>query len=129
MSISNEIIDELKWGDVGYTPFSKIIVRFDSKEDFDEFGLLIGKSMVPKIKKPIGPVRNVVDWEGMPEFVQEKQDPFTKITIEFGSIDDLNECSAIIGQPLTPKSKSIWHPKLVVGLHSYKRYIYDPSSR
>ena len=49
-------------------------------------------------------------WEGMPEFIQEKKEPFSKITIRFETEDDLNDFAKLIGQKLTPKTKSIWHP-------------------
>lgn len=62
------------------------------------------------------------EWDGMPEFVQEEQKPFSKIIIRFETEEDLNDFSKLIGQKLTSKTKSIWHPKLVRGKHSGKRY-------
>jgi len=49
-------------------------------------------------------------WEGMPEFIQEKKEPFSKIIFRFESEDDLNEFAELIGQKLTPKTKSAWYP-------------------
>ena len=49
-------------------------------------------------------------WTDMPEFIQEKQTPFAQITVRFNSEKDLNEFAKMIGQKLTPKTKSIWHP-------------------
>lgn len=49
-------------------------------------------------------------WEGMPEFVQEKKEPYAKIIIRFDSEEDLQDFAKIIGQKLTKKTKSIWHP-------------------
>jgi hypothetical protein len=49
-------------------------------------------------------------WVDMPEFVQESQKPFSQIIIRFETEQDLNDFSALIGQKLTPKTKSIWHP-------------------
>lgn len=63
------------------------------------------------------------EWKDMPEFIQEKQEPFSKIIVRFDNEDDLNEFAKLIGQKLTPKTKSIWHPKLVRGINSNKRYI------
>lgn len=51
-----------------------------------------------------------VEWEGMPEFVQEKKAPFSQIIIRFETEEALNEFAEIIGQKLTAKTKSIWHP-------------------
>jgi len=50
------------------------------------------------------------EWFGMPEFIQEKKEPFSKIIIRFETEDDLKDFSEKIGQKLTPKTKSIWHP-------------------
>lgn len=61
-------------------------------------------------------------WFDMPEFKQEKQRPFSEIKIRFASEEDLIEFSKIIGQKLTPKTKSIWHPKLERGKYSSLRW-------
>ncbi len=50
------------------------------------------------------------EWVDMPEFVQEKKEPFAKIIIRFETEEDLHEFSKLINQKLTPKTKSIWHP-------------------
>ena len=49
-------------------------------------------------------------WVNMPEFIQEKQKEFAKIIFRFENEKDLNEFSSIIGQKLTPKTKSSWYP-------------------
>ena len=50
------------------------------------------------------------EWDGMPEFIQEKKEPFSKIIIRFETEGDLNDFAELINQKLTPKTKSIWHP-------------------
>lgn len=62
------------------------------------------------------------EWEGMPEFIQDKKEPYSKIIIRFDNEEDLQEFAEMIGQKLTNKTKSIWHPKLVRGINSNKRY-------
>jgi hypothetical protein len=49
-------------------------------------------------------------WVGMPEFVQEKKEPFKTITIRFETEEDYLDFQKKIEQPLTNKTKSIWHP-------------------
>ena len=49
-------------------------------------------------------------WIDMPEFIQEKKEPFAQIIVRFDSEKDLNEFAEMISQKLTPKTKSIWHP-------------------
>lgn len=50
------------------------------------------------------------EWKDMPEFVQDKKEPYAKIIIRFESEEDLQDFAKIIGQKLTKKTKSIWHP-------------------
>lgn len=50
------------------------------------------------------------EWVGMPEFVQEKQEPFAKIIFRFETQKDLDDFAKLIGQKLTPKTKSAWFP-------------------
>jgi len=49
-------------------------------------------------------------WCGMPEFQQEKQEPYAKIIFRFENEADLQEFAELIGQKLTKKTKSSWHP-------------------
>ena len=62
------------------------------------------------------------EWKDMPEFVQEKQEPYQQIIVRFRSKEDVEDFAKLIGQPLTPKSKSIWHPFLVRGINASKRW-------
>jgi hypothetical protein len=50
------------------------------------------------------------EWVGMPEFVQEKKEPFKELIVRFETEQDYKEFQALIGQKLTFKTKSIWHP-------------------
>ena len=50
------------------------------------------------------------EWEGMPEFVQEKKSEFSKIIIRFENAQDLQKFAELIGQRLTQQTKSIWFP-------------------
>jgi hypothetical protein len=63
------------------------------------------------------------EWLDMPEFIQEKQEPYAKIIIRFDNEKDLNDFSKLIDQPLNKKTKSIWFPKLIRGINSKKRYV------
>lgn len=50
------------------------------------------------------------EWKGMPEFVQEKQKPYSTINVRCETKEDLEDFARLIGQKLTNKTKSIWHP-------------------
>lgn len=50
------------------------------------------------------------EWKDMPEFIQQKKEPHSKIIIRFESEKDLQDFAKLIGQKLTKKTKSIWFP-------------------
>ena len=58
----------------------------------------------------------------MPEFIQEKQEPYQKIIVRFECEQDVIDFAEKIGQKITPKTKSIWHPKLIRGKDQHKEY-------
>jgi len=66
------------------------------------------------------------EWVDMPEFVQDKVEPYSKLVVRFDTHDDLMEFSKLIGQKLTPKTNSIWHPFKARGWHGQKRYVNEP---
>lgn len=69
-------------------------------------------------------------WTGMPEFLQTRQDPVASMTVRFDSLADLNDFAQRIGQPITPRTKSLWHPQLVRGLTAHQRYVgHSPPPR
>lgn len=63
------------------------------------------------------------EWEHMPEFVQEKDEPYQKIIVRFACQEDVEEFAKLIGQKITPKTTSIWHPKLEHGKHAGLRWV------
>lgn len=65
------------------------------------------------------------EWVDMPEFVQESKPPFAKIIFRFESQEDLDNFSKLIGQKLTPKTKSAWYPELERGKNAAKRWIQE----
>jgi len=52
------------------------------------------------------------EWVDMPEFEQEDAMPKNRIMVTFRNNEDREEFSKLIGQNITEKTKSIWHPKL-----------------
>ena len=63
------------------------------------------------------------EWQGMPEFVQENVEEYQKIIIRFDSEADVEAFAKLIGQTITPNTKSIWYPKLKEVSYMNKRYI------
>ena len=64
-----------------------------------------------------------VEWQGMPEFVQDKEEPYAKIIVRFSWEEDLLEFGKLIGQKVNPKTKSIWHPALEHGKNAGLRWV------
>jgi len=69
------------------------------------------------------------EWHNMPEFVQEKKEPFSKIIIRFETLEDLTEFAKKIDQKLTPKTKSIWYPYKPHRSGAYKRRWIDTEDK
>ncbi len=63
------------------------------------------------------------EWKDMPEFVQDKQEPYAMINVRFRDQQDLDDFSKRIGQRLTVRSKAIWHPQLPRGTTTHKWYV------
>ena len=66
----------------------------------------------------------VKEWQGMPEFKQfESNKPYAQITFRFANEKDLQDFAKIIGQKLTSKTKSAWHPEIQRGINANKIYV------
>ena len=62
------------------------------------------------------------EWHNMPEYIQEQQEPYQTIKVRFRSEKDVQDFAILMDQPITPQTKSMWHPALIRGLNSNKRY-------
>jgi len=51
------------------------------------------------------------EWKDMPEFVMENKEPVQKIIVSFASHEDVKQFGELVGQSLTPQTKSMWYPK------------------
>jgi hypothetical protein len=50
------------------------------------------------------------EWAGMPEFDQQEQGAIQSIKVHFETAADRDAFSALVGQTVTEKTKSIWYP-------------------
>ena len=62
------------------------------------------------------------EWENMPEFIQEDAQAYRTIKVHFNTDRDVEVFSKLIGQKLTDKTKSIWHPQQEKNDTETKRY-------
>lgn len=66
------------------------------------------------------------EWQGMPEFIQgESEKPYAQIIFRFPNKQALEDFSKIIGQKLTNKTKSAWHPQIERGKNANKIYVQE----
>jgi hypothetical protein len=63
------------------------------------------------------------DWTGMPEFEQEDQLAWKTVMVHFLTPEDRQQFAQLVGQPLTDKTKYIWHPKQERVNHLRMRYV------
>jgi len=66
-------------------------------------------------------------WNGMPEFQQDEKKPYKTIYVHFRTEEDYKDFVQKIEQPIGPKAKSIWHPKLARTQNSLLRWFEDDS--
>ena len=54
-------------------------------------------------------------WQGMPEYKHEDLQPYQSVIVHFRNQQDRIDFAKLVNQPLTAKTKSIWHPRAVIG--------------
>jgi hypothetical protein len=53
------------------------------------------------------------EWQDMPEFVQEDQEPYRRLVVNFRNEEDIDAFAKLVGQEIsrhTKKAMSIWYP-------------------
>jgi len=72
------------------------------------------------------PIPNFTDpneeWKGMPECNQEDKTAFKSLTVNFATQGGVDAFAELIGQAITKKTRSIWHPKAEIERYADKRY-------
>lgn len=64
-------------------------------------------------------------WTGMPEYKQEDNPTYKTLYVHFRNKEDYEEFAKLIGQPLTDKTKSTWHPRLDRTENALMRWIEE----
>lgn len=115
----------------------KIIVRFENDEYLQQFAEKLSLDLNKDVKelilhsKEIKHKKSVVkknnnntnkEWFDMPEYISEKQEPYSKIDI-YVKDETLEYLSNLFEQNITDKTQSIWFPKLIQGKNSKLRVV------
>jgi len=64
-------------------------------------------------------------WRGMPEFEQDDNSPWKTLKVHFKTEQDYLEFCEIIGQSLSNKTKSTWHPKQDITKNALFRWVEE----
>ena len=63
------------------------------------------------------------EWDGMPEYIQNKLIPFRVIKMHFKNQEDVDAFEKLIGQKIHAGYNTYWYPKLNIKTSSNKRYV------
>jgi len=64
-----------------------------------------------------------IEWQGMPEFIQNDQEPIQQIIVSFKTKEDIKIFAELINQNVTYQTKSVWYPEEKKG--KFKNYHYE----
>jgi len=62
------------------------------------------------------------EWKDMPEYTQKDLTPYQSIMLHFENKEDMQSFAQLIGQKITQKTKSLWHPAMTPQKLLRKRY-------
>jgi hypothetical protein len=65
------------------------------------------------------------EWKDMPEFHQEDLTSKRKIVVHFRNDEDVAEFAKLLGQTITPKQPSLWHPHMPPRRYADKLYVNE----
>tara|TARA_A100001011_G_C13722484_1_gene600153 strand:+ start:215 stop:508 length:294 start_codon:yes stop_codon:yes gene_type:complete len=66
------------------------------------------------------------EYDGMPEFEQDKKEDYAVIKVRFRNYEDVREFASKIGQNnITDRTKAIWYPALTIADATLSRWIDD----
>lgn len=71
------------------------------------------------------PVDPQKEWTGLPEYEQPDMMPERRLIVNFRSDADVQAFAKLIGQDITDKTRSLWHPAAEREQHIDKRYKAD----
>lgn len=62
-------------------------------------------------------------WQGMPEYSHDDLTPIKSIKVHFETFDDMRAFAELVGQKITPDTRSIWWPEAEIGRYANKAYV------
>lgn len=127
----------------------EIICRFDNQDDLDKFNQWAGLSLnhldleycfstgekksrktEPKITVSQMYIDKMKYWLDLPFYSARKVVAYATIKFKFDGNVSLDDLSKLFQQKISPKTKSVWFPKLIAGSYSTLRFLggqYQPN--
>jgi hypothetical protein len=65
-------------------------------------------------------------WEGMPPMIQPDARPRHHLVVHFRTQADRQAFAALLGQPLTPRTRSLWYPPMPAGRLAAEQIVETP---
>ena len=78
---------------------------------------------------PEDPKERELEWVGMPEYLNKRIAPYKEVIVRFRNEFDYKEFQELILQNMTSETKSIWHPKLEIGVNAHLRYVDESEKK
>lgn len=108
--------------------FDDCIGKEDTSSKPGSLASFLGMNDIPETEEELNAELAALDpkkyWKGMPEYVVEDQEPRKQLIISFRSEEDMLKFGeTVLGQKLTPKTKSVWWPAKEKDNNSLKRWI------
>jgi hypothetical protein len=129
------------FGDDVDLPPQLIKVKFRNQTDIDALSKRVGVTLVtsietvkipglfttknfntPRPKREPRPKKWEAYWIDMPEYDCGRADPYHSVVFLI-EMSHIKEMADTLEQKISDKTKSIWYPKLEIGLNSGKRYV------
>jgi hypothetical protein len=61
-------------------------------------------------------------WKGMPRFEQADLTSYQSVQVHFANEADRAAFAALVGQPISPLTRSLWYPKAAIGRYADKQF-------
>ena len=93
--------------------------------DFDLDVLGFGEAETFQLLSGGGENDPEAEWQGMPEFHQTDKTAYRQIIVNFKDDAAVDDFAERLGQSLTPKTRSLWHPEEPIARYADKRYVAE----
>jgi hypothetical protein len=114
----NELAD---WDDLA---LREILQDMRSRSDVDLLDTGFAQRELDRLLSEERENNPLEEWVGMPECVSEDLTKWGSVLVNFASETDMVAFAKLIGQTVTPSTKSVWYPAAEIGRYADKAYVH-----